>query len=131
MSSAIVSGTKVRQLDKPSAPDQQVTADDAADSQKLARLLTSILASLADIKRRFWPKRIDYEDQVTTGTGGSPQTLPYEHGFGGRVRFWVVDWSGTTAAPILVRDSTLTTNDKLVLKSYEGGTFTLRVEEAG
>ncbi len=125
----IDSNRKVWPLDGKSQPDQVVTEEDARDPAKVARLLGGLLNDVAGQKRQFTARRIDYEDQ---SAGGSGEAITLQHNFGGRVRWWVVDWtSGSAAAPILIKSATDTTDATLVLYSYQAGTVTIRVEAAG
>lgn len=127
--SAIVSilTGKVRQLDRRAEPDEVLTAKDAADTERLARLLVRIMSDVASLRRRFVPKRIDFEDLTVDATGTAKFRL--EHRFGGAVRFWVIGWDG--AAAHNVRQHADTTKDVLVLTSTSAGKATVRVEEAG
>lgn len=118
----------VRRLDRASEPDERVTVDDLKSPDYLARLLMRILRELADLRRRWWPKRIDVEDRDVDGTGSTKYRFP--HGFGGRVRWWVVDWSGASSVAGLMRHSD-SDNNTLVLVSWVAGTVTVRIEEAG
>jgi hypothetical protein len=129
----ITSDAKVTQLDQKSAAEEQVTPQDAGDTIKLAKLLTRILATVTRLARAWNPKRIDFEDQVSTGTDASPQSISFNHSFGGRVRWWIVDAysTGSIVLPLVLKDNTLTTANTLVLNVYYPMTFTLRVEEAG
>lgn len=125
----VTSSGAVAVLDQRAEPDGVTTEADVKDPTKLARLLTATRATLALLRRRWAPRRIDFED-VTVGTSGLAVRL--EHGFGGRVRWWVVglvSTSGTDAA--LKEDTTNTTKDTLVLFSYVAATVVIRVEEAG
>ena len=128
MSARIDFAGRAYRLERPAEPDERVTEDDVKDAGKLARLLLRMLKDVGVLKRRFWPRRIDFEDQAVS-TAGALVTLT--HGFGGRVRWYLVDWeSSGTSAPVLKRDSA-TDNNSLVLASYVAGTATIRVEEAG
>lgn len=126
MSTSVVpiSGTR-RELDRKAEPDEQVEPNQVADLDRMARLLMSILRDVATLKRRFWPRSIDYEDLPVDGTGTTPYR--FAHRFGARVRWYVVDWQGS-GAPELTRDDS-TDNDTLVLTSGASGTVTIRVEE--
>lgn len=109
--------------------DQTITEADVTDTSKLTKLLVKLLTDVAALRRRFAPRRIDFED-VPVSTAGAAVNL--EHGFGGRVRWWIAGWqSSGTAAPILKESTTLTTNSTLSLQSYVAGTATIRVEAAG
>ncbi len=124
--SAIVNGTTTRQLDRPAATNESVTEKDVAELPKLARLLQRILTDLSDLKRRFWPREIDFEDVSVDNTGTTKYR--FEHGFNGRVRWWPVD--AETAAPALKRHADTDANT-LVLVSSATCTVTVRVQEAG
>ena len=127
--SAIVGLTNVvRQLDSSVQQDEVVTPADAADATKLSRLFTRLLSDVADLRRRFAPRWVEFEDRVVDATGTT--LYRFSHNFDGRARWWVVDWSGATTEPRLVRQPT-SDNNTLVLVSYAAGTVTLRVEAAG
>lgn len=116
---------RVEALDSPSDAAERVSADDIANTMTLARLLTRLLRDVADLRRRWWPRRTDFVD-VAVGSGGAQVRL--DHGMGGRVRWWVTD---ATVAHALTRDAAATTADTLVLQSNAAGVVTIRVEEAG
>ena len=79
--------------------DQTITEADVTDTAKLTRLLVKLLADVALLRRRWAPRRIDFED--ISGRSNSGGVVMLAHGFGGRVRWWVVGWSsGSTTAPI-------------------------------
>jgi hypothetical protein len=137
MAARIDASGGVFQLDRSAEPDEIVTEEDAKDAGKLARLLVRILRDLADIKRRFFPRRIDFEDVAVTGASS---TYRFTHGFGGRVRWWLGDVRPTSMAanyvPAIVASST--DSNTLVLISLDVpvvGSFTgrvsVRVESAG
>jgi hypothetical protein len=118
----------VRQLDRPAEPDEQVTPDDAKDSERVARMLMRLLKDVSTLRRSWAPRFVDHEDRVVDATGTTTYRFP--HGFGGRVRWWPVDWKDASAGPQLERHSD-TDSNTLVLVSYAAGTLTLRIEEAG
>lgn len=125
-----ISGSTVTQVDRPAQPELVVTEEDVKDASKLARLVAGIAKDVAALKRRFAPRRIDFEDRAVTSSG----TVKYQfhHGFGGRVRWWVVDWQPSSLGdvPSFQRHSSSDANT-LVLLSSTNGTATVRVEEAG
>jgi hypothetical protein len=124
----IATGGKVTILDGKAAAEEIITEQDVQEPAKLARILGRTVKVLAEIARRFNPRRIDYEDVPCLTAGAAIQL---QHNFKGRVRWWIVDWTSTgTAAPVLKRNTT-TTADTLVLLSYVAGTATIRIEEAG
>lgn len=119
---------RVRQLDKQTEPDELVTPEDVQDPNKLAQLLVRILRDVAVMKRRFWPRRIDFEDKAVT----SGDVMRLNHGFGGRVRYWVVDWRPTTPGDAALFEYDASTDDKtLCVAVGNSGKVTMRVESAG
>lgn len=116
---------KIRQLDGRAEPDEVLTPEDAADTTKLAKLLIRILRELAQLRRRWWPRQIDFED-VPTNTV-NPIRLP--HGFGGRVRWWTVD--ADDAIDVALGRHSSTDKNTLVLTSTGTSVVTIRVQEAG
>ena len=107
-----------------------ITEEDVKDTTRLARVIVRILKDVAALKRRFAPRCIDFEDRAVDNTYTTKYRL--HHGFGGRVRWWVVDWrpSGGTFAFDLSRHAD-TDENTLVLVSGAAGSVTVRVEEAG
>lgn len=140
MPAAVVRSTGVmRTLGGRAGPTQQLTADDVGDQERLAREVNELRGKAAEQDRKHDPPWIDFEDVLCT----SANTITLQHNFGGRVRWWVVDWTSTGTplvdsrgdtlsvySPMLVKTSA-TTTEKLVLQSYVGGTATIRVEKAG
>ena len=136
---ARISAAAVKQLEGRAEPDQAVTEADVQEPPKLARLLTSILKDIATRKRRHYPRRIDFENLVCT----SNNKLTLRHAFGGRVRWWVVEWtsSGTPLVDSggdtlvikspMIHQTAASTADVLILQCDVAGTATIRVEEAG
>jgi hypothetical protein len=119
---------KVIALGPRSSPNDAVSIDDVQDKTKLARLLGKLSDIAAMLVARWYPRRLDFEDVATPGAG----TIPLQHNFNGRVRWWVVDWSdsgGTRHS--LTKDTVNTTANTLVLSSLVVGIATIRVEEAG
>ena len=128
MSAIVPAVGAVRQLTRPAEPRQQVTPEQVQDPERLARLAMDLLRDVAALKRRFWPRRVDHEDREVDATGTTKYRFP--HGFAGRVRWYVVGWSGGSAGASLVEHDD-TDDSTLVLVSYVAGTLTLRIEEAG
>ena len=128
-SAKIAADNAVTQLDRAPQPDELVTEKDVTEPYKLARLLGRVLKDIASLRRRWVPRRIDFEDR-TVETGGATVTL--HHNFVGRVRWYVIGWqSNGTDPPTLIEDTSNTDTRALVLESYVAGTATIRVEEAG
>lgn len=128
MSAIFPKNGKMRQLDRRPEPDEPVTDKDVQDPKYLARLLFRMLQELARLKRRWWPKHFDYEEQEVDATGTTKHR--FVHGLNQRVRWWPVEWKDATGGPQLVQHVD-TDDHTLVLVSYTAGTLTLRVEEAG
>lgn len=128
MSARIDQAGKVYQLDRQAEPDEAFSEEDAKDAKKLSRVVFYLLRDVATLKRRFWPKTIDFEDREVL----SGDALRLTHKLGARVRWWVVDWQPTapTDSPVFERSSA-TTLDVLVLDVGNPGTVTIRVEVAG
>lgn len=120
----------VTRLDGKADADEVVTESDVQDTAKLARLLCRILKTLADLKRRFVPRRIDFHDITTVAT---PGTVTLQHNFNGRVVWWPIDYqiSGSAASPIIQRNAAAGDANTLVLLTYTTGLVSIRVEEAG
>lgn len=118
-----------------------VTVATEARGPRPERFTTAIVqnpASLADALTRFakvfgdvfavligWRRaQAITVENVTCGTAGATVTL--EHALGRNVRWCVVDWTGATDAPALVK-TTASTADKLVLASYVAGVASIEV----
>lgn len=131
MSALVFTDGTVRQLDRASEADARVTAADVQDPETLARMVQDLRKDVARLRGMWTPRSTTYVDVVTTGSLGSPQTLRFPHGFGGRVWFTLV--SLTTGGTDFRLDyaSASSTNDVLVLTSYSTGTFSIRVEQTG
>lgn len=126
--SAVFASGKVRQLDKLSRPDDQITEEQVKDPERLSRMMQDILRNIAKLQRRWSPRFAEHEDVQVDGTGTTKYR--FAHRFGKRVRWWPVDWADATGGAQLVEHSD-TDENTLVLVSYEAGTVTLRIEEAG
>ena len=117
--SLIDSDGNARQLDGNAPARSAFTAEDAKDPEKAARVIAGLLDDVAELRRRYAPRWVDFEDRDASAT------ITLEHGFGGRVRWWVC---GRSAATSLVESSS-TTSDTLVLTpGTGGGLVTIRVE---
>lgn len=133
MSALTFTDGRVRQLDKPQTGRDRFTPEQAADQQVLARKVQELEDRLSRIERQWNTTRRDvtFVDVVTTGSLGSPQTLRFPHGFGGRVWFTLVSLTTGGTDFRLDYSAATSTNDTLVLTSYSSGTFSIRVEETG
>lgn len=127
--SAIVkkSGDTVQLRQVPSGVREvKLTDESAASPRTVAEAVDNIHKRLGFIERIAAPDFIDFED-VSVGSGGALVRLP--HKAGGRVRWYVVDWSPSAGNHYSLRkDETNTTDDELVLISTVPGTATIRVE---
>jgi len=128
MSSNVPVNGVVRALAKPVEPSEEVTAEQASDAPRAARLFMRLLRDIATLRRRWSPLRVDHEDRVVDATGTTLIRFPHELGTSS-VRYWAVRWSGATA-PCLRVDASSDART-LVLTSTVAGTVTLRIEEAG
>jgi hypothetical protein len=128
-----VSDQTTRLLDAKPMPDEFVSAEDAKDSTKLARLLTRMLAQLAATRRRFVPKRTTFQNIVSTGTDASPMRVNLLHKFDAPVEWWVVGTNslGTVALPLVAEAEDDSDADTLAIDIYFAGTLAIRVEESG
>lgn len=111
----------VYKLDRQAEPDEVVSEEDVKDAPKLSRLLMRLLKDVAGLRRRFAPRSVDYEDLRVLST---TTTLRLPHGFGARVRWWLVDWAPTSASanyvPLLAASATTDLNT-LVLTNITVG----------
>lgn len=90
--SALLGTTRV--LDASATSREVVTAEDVQDPKKLAELLGRLLTATTELRRRWAPKRIDFEDVAVGGQGASVRLA---HHFGGRARWSVVGWQADTS----------------------------------
>lgn len=128
MAARIAATGKVHQLDRPAEPDELVTEEDVKDPSKLARLLGRMLRDIASVQRRFFPRRVDFEDRTVT----SGDVMRLNHGFKARVRYWVVDWRPVTPGDVAAFERNAGTDaSTLLLDVGNSGTVTVRVEVAG
>lgn len=126
----ITAAGKLIQLNPKAEPDAVVTEADVQSPHLLAKLLTGILTEIVNLRRRYAPRHIDFED-ITIASGG--KTYTFRHGFNGRVRWWVVDYenTGATVGVIVQKWAPLTDANTLGIYSNCDGRITLRVQEAG
>lgn len=127
MSANIDAAGEVKQLDGRVEADEVVTEADVQVPLKLSKLLIRVLREIATLRRRWSPRRIDFEGVDLDATGTKRFRLP--HKFNGRVRYWPVEWAG--AAPYNIARDPATDVNTLVLVSTSAGIATIRVEEAG
>jgi hypothetical protein len=130
VSANIDSAGNVRQLDLRAEPDAAPTEEQVSNAPKLVRLLAKLIKDVATLRRRFAPRRIDFEGVAVNDNGTIGYRFP--HHFGSMVRWWPVSWqSAAGGAAVALDQASDSDNDTLVLVSYAAGTITLRVEEAG
>lgn len=118
----------LRQLDRRAEARDQLPEAEVTEPARLARKLTEYDRRIATEERRWKPMFFDFEDRTVDASGTTKYR--FEHRFGGRVRYWAVEWSGGTDAPNLLKHADTDTNT-LVLTSTVAGVVTLRVEKAG
>lgn len=124
----VTSGGVISTLDGRAPSDIVITAQDVADPERLARMVQEQARKLAVLERRWNPKTLDFEGYAVT----SGDTLRLEHGFGGRVRWWVIEWIPTTPGDAALFDQDASTGSNvLALDVGNSGTVTIRVEAAG
>lgn len=124
---AIADADGVRSLTRAVEPPEEVTDTNVRDPRWMVRFAMRVLRDLAALRRRFAPRRIDFEDRVI-GTGTYEH---FPHGFGGRVRWWVVDVQGSFAELVRLDPDTESDENTLVLYSGQATLVTVRVEEVG
>lgn len=130
MSTAIVNDGRVRQLDARADTPVVVTAADVTDAEKLSRMLQQALRDVEDMKRRWNPRVVYFQDLAVTAT--TTTVIRLEHGFGGRVNWEVSRWDASVAGTgVRIEEHADTDNGALCLVSGAAGTVTIRVEEAG
>ena len=127
-SANVKSDGTVVQLDARPEPDENVTDKAVEDPKVLARFILRLFREVSTLRRRWKPRRLDFEDVLVDATG--LVLYRFAHNFGGRVRWYPVGFREGASGPSLVEDSS-TTDNVLVLSSYSDGYLTLRVEEAG
>ena len=124
---AIVAGSA------PFVRRDKVTEDLVKDATALANTLTRMSNITSELAARAAQNdSVVFQDKVV-GAAGEPFVM--SHGLNRRVNWKVVDWSdipgnpptAVTVAPILVRDTTLSTNNTLVLRSYAAGNVSIEV----
>lgn len=132
MSANVPAHGEIRQLDGRAEPEEQVTEEQVQDPARLARVLVRLLADVAKLRRRWAPRRLDFEGIVTDGSV-TPERHRLTHGFGGPVRVWLVDARNPTGAgvPVFAIIDSASDSNTVTVESYMSGTVTLRVEEAG
>lgn len=129
MSANIAQDGTVRQLDRPAEPDENIVEKDVTDTERLVRLLMRIMRELTDLRRRWWPRRIDFEDVAVDDTNTTKYRL--QHNFNGRARWWVVDWQSSAGGGFWLDRHSDSDETTLVVTSGVVGVVTIRVEEAG
>lgn len=102
-----------------------------ASPDQLAKTIRLMSQRISELEARIGPEAVDFE--VNLGTGGALTSIL--HRFSSPVRWWVVTWLQKDGVaypvdnPSIVQDAT-STNDILVLRSYNAGRAIIRVEPA-
>lgn len=128
MRAAVVTDASVRVLDGRGDAPVVITPEEVQRPDVLARLLNELRRGQAETARRWNPRVLVVEDRDLT----SGDEWRVEHGFGGRVRWWIADWQPSTPGdvPVFERDAATDAN-ALVLDVGNSGRATLIVMEAG
>lgn len=121
----------VRQLDRIPQPPSPVTDETVKDAPTLARLVLGLIRDVSRLLGYWRPRRMDFEGLVSTGTDVAPQSFRLTHGFGGAVRWWVVDRRSSGAVAVPYEDRTDDDPDVITIRIFYEATVTVRVEEAG
>lgn len=131
MSSARVdSAGTVTQLGPRVVQQETFTAEDAEDPEKVARAINDLRAKETKRSSDWRPREMEFEDIVVTGDGVTK--TPLAHGFGGRVRYWIVDVApGSGGAPDLERHADTDDNTLVLISWVNPATITILVREAG
>ncbi len=103
-----------------------VSPEDAADTTRLAELITDLSKRVAALEGNRAPDYIEFEKQVTAAGSGN---VSLQHNFGCPVRFSVSHWKGVSNYSFNVNE-TLSTDNTLSLNSLVAGRVVLRVEKA-
>ncbi len=127
MSANVPAQGAARQLDRTVEPEAQITTQEIANPERVVRLFARLLGDVAQLKRLWRARRLDYEGRTVLGDGTT--RYRFEHLIGGSIRFWIVDWDGDD--PPNLRRHASSDSSTLVLTSTSAGTMTLRIEEAG
>lgn len=130
MSAVVNRAGKIRSLDKPAEPSQEVTEDRIEDKGFMARLLMGILRDVASLLRRREVTVTDFEDVEVDSSGSTKYRFP--HGFKGRVRWWPCGFrDALDSLGANLSEDADTDDNTLVLVSWARGTVDVRVEKAG
>lgn len=128
MSHAVIDANgSIRQLDAAPEPEDQVTQYEVSSTEKLARRLGDAVKAIAKLMRVWRPDIIDHRDVEMAGDSVTVYRFP--HGFGGRVNWWTIRYTGGLIAALSEDPSS--DENTLCLVSHEPGTFTIRIERAG
>lgn len=118
-------GTVIQGRNSARKGRESLTEEAAAEPRLVAKAVATVQNAIEEQKSNFRPA-IEFQDLVFSSGGA---TTAIAHNFGGRVRWWVVDWVGAMVGPSLVRHADSDAN-RLVLASYVAGTGSIRVEAA-
>lgn len=126
MSHVTFKSGNTRSLDTPATSAKPLTEEDVREVPTLVRILRDLLESVGVLRRYWRPRVIDHLDVTVDATGSTVYRFP--HGFGTRVNWWPIDFSGGSYGPALMRDPSSDENT-LCLVSNEGGVVSIRIEE--
>lgn len=128
MTAVVRAGRGPRPPRSVSADRFVISPENIEDPEVLAELIDDLQGRIADLEASQPGESVDFED-VAVSTAGT--TVKLSHQMGGRVRYWMTDWvpSAANTVPDIEKDTTNTTANVLVLKSYVAGRLTFRVEK--
>lgn len=106
-----------------------LSKEDACSADKVSNVVTAIAARVTEIERSIVTRTVEYQDVPVTGSTLSPKYFAFRHGFGCRVRWYIVDIESTgSVSPTLRKEANKCDADTLVLRSHSACTVTIRVE---
>lgn len=123
----------VRKLRRAISGAANLDDSQVKDPAKLAEVLRATIRRICDLEASAQPQV--YEQEIVMGTLGA--TVDITHNLGGAVRWYVVDWTRTTAAgavpiagPRIARDVANCDANTIRLVSYTAGKAIIRCELA-
>lgn len=123
----------VRKLRRAVSGSANLDDSEVKDPTKLAEVLRTLIRRVCDLEGASLPQT--FEQEIVVSTAGA--TVDIAHNLGGAVRWYVVDWTRTTAAgtvpaagPSLARDVANCDANTIRLASYTAGKAIIRCELA-
>jgi hypothetical protein len=107
-----------------------VSPEDVKDVTKLAEIIRQMSVRIQELEARLPPEAVEFEMDIT-GTASSPTDYSIHHNTGTPIRYYVTQWSNSSAppsiAPAIVRQIT-STLDRFDFKSHSEGRMVIRIE---